>query len=257
MITDSLRKRMLRGDILSGTFVKTPSHDIIEIMALSGLDYITIDAEHAPYDRGSLDACLAVAKALNFPTLVRVPSAERHEILKVLDSGATGVVVPHVDSVEKATEVARWARFGHGGRGYAGSTRWAGFATRKMPELLAKSQEETVVVVQIEEPEGVDACHEIAAVEGIDGLFVGPADLAVCYGVTDINDKVIRDAIAKVGDATRAAKNCCITFAPDTSTAAELNKLGVTMFHIASEHGFAMAGARHTASALAELASKV
>lgn len=252
MAADSLRTRMLRGDILSGTFVKTPSHDIIEIMALSGLDYITIDAEHAPYDRRTLDTCLAVARALNFPTLVRVPSGERQEILKVLDSGATGVVVPHVDCVEKAADVARWSRFGHGGRGFAGSTRWAGFATRKMPEILAQSEEETVVVVQIEEPEGVNACAEIAAVDGVDGLFVGPADLAVCYGVTDITDKVIRDAIGSVGKACNDNNKTCITFAPDTSTAGELNELGVTMFHIASEHGFALAGARQAAQSLSK-----
>ena len=178
MAADSLRARMLRGEILSGTFVKTPSHDIIEIMALSGLDFVTVDTEHAPFDRGRLDACLAVARALDFPVLVRVPSGDRQEILKVLDSGATGVVVPRVDSLEKAEEVARWSRFGHGGRGFAGSTRWAGFATRKMPEILAQSEEETVVVVQIEEPEGVDCCDAIAAVTGVDGLFVGPADLA-------------------------------------------------------------------------------
>ena len=253
MNVDSLRTRMLRGDILSGTFVKTPSHDMVEIMALSGLDYITIDAEHAPFDRGRLDACLAVARALKFPVLVRVPSGERAEILKVLDSGATGVVVPHVDTVDKATDVARWSRFGHGGRGYAGSTRWAGFATRKMPEVLAQSAEETVVVVQIEEPEGVQACADIAALPGVDGLFVGPADLAVCHGVTDITDKVVRDAIAKVGKACGSNNKACITFAPDTTTAEELNKLGVSMFHIASEHGFAMAGARQAAESLAKL----
>ena len=250
MATDGLRKRMLRGDILSGTFVKTPSHDIIEVMALSGLDYVTIDTEHAPFDRGRLDACLAVARALDFPVLVRVPVGDREEILKVLDSGATGIVVPHIDSVDKARDIARWSRFGHGGRGFAGSTRWAGYATRKMPEILAQS-EETVVIVQIEEPEGVDACESIAAVEGIDGLFVGPADLAVCYGVTDINGKEVRGALAKVGEATAKTDCCSITFAPDTSTAVELNKLGVTMFHIASEHGFAMAGARHAAESLA------
>jgi len=253
MAANDLRARMLRGDILSGTFVKTPSHDIVEIMALSGLDYITIDTEHAPFDRGRLDACLAVARALNFPVLVRVPSGDREEILKVLDSGATGVVVPHVDTLEKAKEVARWSRFGHGGRGFAGSTRWAGFATRKMPEILAQSETETVVVVQIEEPEAVDACNDIAAVEGIDGLFVGPADLAVCYGVTDITNKLVRDAIGSVGSACKKNKKTCITFAPDTSTAEELNKLGVTMFHIASEHGFAMAGARQAAEGLAKL----
>ncbi len=250
MSTDSLRTRMLRGDILSGTFVKTPSHDIIELMALSGLDYVTIDTEHAPFDRGRLDACLAVARALDFPVLVRVPCGDREEILKALDSGATGVVVPHVDSVEKAQQVARWSRFGHGGRGFAGSTRWAGFATRKMPEILAQSERETVVIVQIEEPEGVDACESIAAIEGVDGMFVGPADLAVCYGVTDINDKRVRDAIAKVGAASGNSDCCCITFAPDLSTVADLKAIGVTMFHIASEHGFALAGARQVAEGL-------
>ncbi len=255
MAADNLRTRMLRGDILSGTFVKTPSHDIIEIMALSGLDYVTVDTEHAPFDRGRLDACLAVARALDFPVLVRVPSGDREEILKVLDSGATGVVVPHVDTHEKAEQVARWSRFGHGGRGFAGSTRWAGFATRKMPEILAQSEEETVVVVQIEEPEGVDACMDIAAVNGVDGLFVGPADLAVCYGVTDITDKLVRDGIASVGAACKKHNKTCITFAPDTSSAEALNKLGVTMFHIASEHGFAMAGARQVATALADLSN--
>ena len=256
MTTDSLRTRMLRGDILSGTFVKTPSHDIIEVMALSGLDYVTIDTEHAPFDRGRLDACLAVARALNFPVLVRVPVGDREEILKVLDSGATGVVVPHVDTVDKAKQVAQWARFGHGGRGFAGSTRWAGYATRKMPEILAQSEQETIVVVQIEEPEAVDVCEGIASVNGVDGLFVGPADLAVCYGVTDINDKLVRDAISKVGKAVSNNDCCSITFAPNTSTVAELNKLGVTMFHIASEHGFAMAGARQVAEALAALDKK-
>jgi len=257
MKRDSLRTRMLRGDILSGTFVKTPSHDIIELMALSGLDYVTIDTEHAPFDRGRLDACLAVARALNFPVLVRVPVGDREEILKVLDSGATGVVVPHIDSVDKAERVALWSRFGHGGRGFAGSTRWAGFATRKMPEILAQSDEETVVVVQIEEPEGVDVCDEIAAVNGVDGLFVGPADLAVCYGVTDITDRRVRDAIAKVGEACRNNDCCSITFAPDTSTAAELNQLGVTMFHIGSEHGFALAGAAQVAQSLDALSESL
>ncbi len=254
MPADSLRARMLRGDILSGTFVKTPSHDIVEIMALAGLDYITIDTEHAPFDRKSLDACLAVARALDFPVLVRVPSGDRQEILKVLDSGATGVVVPHVDSVQKAQEAARWSRFGHGGRGYAGSTRWAGFATRKMPEVLAQSDAETVVVVQIEEPEAVDACEQIAAVPGVDGLFVGPADLAVCYGVTDITDRSVRSAIESVGNACKKHNKTCITFAPDTSSAKQLHDLGVTMFHIASEHGFAMAGARQVAESLKTIA---
>jgi 2-keto-3-deoxy-L-rhamnonate aldolase RhmA len=176
MTTQNLRTCMIRGDILAGTFMKTPAYELIEIIAMSGLDFVCLDAEHAPFDRGRLDSCMAVARALKFPVLVRVPDGSQAEILKALDSGATGVVVPHIATPEKAANVAKWSRFGHGGRGYAGSHRWAGFATRNMSDVLAQSEEETIVIAQIEEPEGVDAVNAIAATKGIDGLFVGPAD---------------------------------------------------------------------------------
>src|SRR5690606_22818818 len=98
----------------------------VEVLAMSGLDFICIDAEHAPQDRRATDACLTVARALGLPALVRVPEGTPAQILTALDSGAVGVVVPHVFNVERATIAARAAHFGHGGRGFAGSTRWAG-----------------------------------------------------------------------------------------------------------------------------------
>ena len=167
---------MANGDIMTGTFVKTPSYELVEVLAKSQLDFIALDAEHVAFDRGRLDMCLAIARALEFPTLVRVPNSEPSQILNALDSGATGVIVPHIDSVEKARAVIKSCRFGHGGRGYAGSTRWAGFATRPMAEVLEQSKTETIVVLQIEEPEGVDAIEEIAALEGLDGIFVGRSE---------------------------------------------------------------------------------
>ncbi len=133
-----LRSRMAAGEMLAGTFLKTASIDIIEVMAKSGLDFVCLDAEHAPFDRARLDACLAVARALDFPVLVRVPSALPQDILQVLDAGAVGIVVPHVMDGDAAAAIAKASRFGPGGRGYAGSTRWAGYTTRSMPELLEK-----------------------------------------------------------------------------------------------------------------------
>lgn len=194
-----LRERMLAGDILSGTFIKTPAYEVMEVMALSGLDFICLDAEHSPFDRRSMDASLAVAMAHKLPALVRVPSGSQENILMALDSGAVGIVVPHVDNREKAEEIARWARFGHYGRGFAGSTRWAGYATRGMSDLLEQSKRETVVIAQIEEPEAVDVIDEIASVDGIDGLFVGPADMAVCLGKTDAADPAVREMMRRVG----------------------------------------------------------
>ena len=243
----TLKKRMLQGDIMSGTFLKTPAFQLVEILALSGMDFIALDAEHAPFDRSSVDACLGIARALNFPALVRIPDDSPAQILTMLDSGATGIIVPHINTVEKAREIAKAARFGHGGRGYAGSTRWAGYATRKMPETLAQSKTETVVMAQIEEPEAVDAIDEIAAVDGIDGLFVGPADLAVCYGLTDPAAPKVRDAIRRVGEAAKKHGKCLVTFAPSTSWVPDLKALGVTMFFIASEHAFMLSEAKAVA----------
>ena len=244
------RARMLAGDILAGTFQKTASHDVVEVLSMSGLDFTCLDAEHAPFGRSELDACLAVARARGFPALVRTPSAEPAAIGQALDAGATGVVVPHVFSAAKAAAVAKASRFGHGGRGYAGSTRWAGFATRAMADVLAQSVAETVVIAQIEEPEGVEACDAIAATDGIDGLFVGPADLAVCLGTTDQASAPVRDAMRAVGEACARCGKAFMTFAGSTAAAPALRELGVTTFFVASEHAFVLAGARAVADAL-------
>ncbi len=239
----NFKQRMLSGEPLVGTFLKTPAHELVEIIAKSKLDFLCLDAEHAPFDRGRLDVCLAVARALGLPTLVRVPTGSADEILKALDSGATGIVVPHVDSAEKARRIAREGRFGHGGRGYAGSTRWAGFATRSMADVLKQSEEETIIIAQIEEPEGVAEVDDIAATEGIDGIFVGPADLAVCYGVTDQSDPQVLDAMRRSGDAAKAHGKTLMTFAASAEAGLKLRDYGVTMIFVASEHAFMLRAA--------------
>lgn len=248
MTEATFKSRMLGGENLSGTFLKTPALQLIEIFAKSGMDFIALDAEHSPFDRGTVDACLGMARALGFPALVRIPDGSPAQILTMLDSGATGLVVPHVNTIEKAIEVAKAARFGHGGRGFAGSTRWAGYATRPMADILQQSKDETVILAQIEEPEAVEAIDAIAAVDGIDALFVGPADLAVCYGLTDPAAPQVRDAIRRVGEAAKKHGKCLVTFAPNTSWVPDLKALGVTMFFVASEHTFILNAANQIAS---------
>lgn len=247
MTDKNLKQRMLAGDLLTGTFLKTPGFQLVEILAKSKMDFVALDAEHAPFDRLSADACLGMARALGFPALVRIPEGTPAQILTMLDSGASGVVVPHVNSVEKAREVARAAHFGHGGRGFAGSSRWAGYATRPMADILKQGEDETIVLAQIEEPEGVDNIDAIAAVDGIDALFVGPADLAVCYGLTDPAAPQVRDAVGKVAEAAKKHGKCMVTFAPNASWAKDLKALGVTMFFVASEHAFVLNGANQVA----------
>lgn len=247
---EDLKRRMLAGNTLVGTFVKTPAIEMIEVLGRSSLDFLALDAEHAPFDRGRMDACLAVARAMGVPVLVRVPAGTPDHILVTLDAGAVGIVVPHVDSVAKAEAVAKAARFGHGGRGFAGSTRWAGFATRPMADILRQSRDETVVIAQIEEPEGVEAAADIAAVEGIDGLFVGPADLAVSQGLSGPNDPAVLEQMAAVGRAAKGAGKAFMTWTGGPANADALREAGVTMFFVASEHAFMLAGAEAAAKGL-------
>ena len=247
------RQKMLAGEALAGTFVKTPAYEVIEVLAMSGLDFVCLDAEHAPFDRGRMDACLAIARALDFPVLVRVGAFTPQDVLQALDSGAVGLVVPHVDTVAKAEDLARAARFGHGGRGYAGSTRWAGFTTKGMADLLAQSRDETVVIAQIEEPEGVAVAGEIAAVEGIDGLFIGPADLSVAYGKTDQGSAELQGALAEVGRAAKGAGKAYMSFVPNPEKARDWAAFGMTVFFLASEQSWMLAGAKAAAGGVQAL----
>jgi 2-keto-3-deoxy-L-rhamnonate aldolase RhmA len=242
MRTAQLKQRMRSGDMLAGTFVKTPEVTVIEVLAQSELDFLCLDAEHAAWDRGRLDACLAVARALDVPTLVRVGAGTPQDILQALDAGAVGVVVPHVHSVAKAKEVARAAHFGAGGRGYAGSSRWAGFASRSMADVMGQD-DQTIVIAQIEEPEGVVAADMIAAVDGIDALFAGPADLSVAYGHTDLDSDDLKRALVSIGEAAQSAGKTYVSWVPDAARAAEWAAHGMTMFLLASEHSWMRAGA--------------
>ncbi|WP_424975102.1 HpcH/HpaI aldolase family protein [Dinoroseobacter sp. S124A] len=246
------RTKMEAGALLAGTFLKTPAIEMVEVMALSGLDFVCLDAEHAPFDRGRIDACLAVGRALGFPCLVRVPDAAPATLMQALDAGAAGVVVPHVDSAEKAASIAKACRYGGGGRGYAGSTRSAGYGTQTMAAVLGSS-DAPIVIAQIEDAEGVEACEGIAATPGIDGVFLGPADLSVSYGKTDQSSDELMAAIARVGEACAATGKPYMTFAANVEKAAAWRRYGFTVFFVASEHAWMMQGARATAEGIGAL----
>jgi 2-keto-3-deoxy-L-rhamnonate aldolase RhmA len=241
MRTAGFGARLRAGARLCGTFVKVPEVSVIEVLAQTSLDFLCLDAEHAPFDRARMDLCLAMARALDMPALVRVGAALPADILQALDSGAVGVVVPHVDSLAKAEAVARAAHFGRGGRGFAGSTRWAGFASRAMADVLAQDAE-TVVIAQIEEPEGVEAASAIAALPGIDALFAGPADLTVGYGETALGSAALAAALARIGEAARGAGKAYATWVPDAAAAAAWSAQGMTVFVVGSDHAFLKAG---------------
>lgn len=211
------------------------------------------DTEHCLPE--GLDACLALCRALDLPGLVRVPAGAPAAIQHALDAGAVGVVVPHVQDAAEAASLARRCRFGAGGRGFAGSTRWAGVAAgTPMAELVARARRETLCVCMIEEAEAVEAAAAIAATDGVDALFVGPADLAISLGVESMADAAVQVAIARVAEAARGAGKAMLGFCPAAEGVPALFAGGVSVVLVGSAQGMILAGARAVAAATSDAA---
>jgi 2-keto-3-deoxy-L-rhamnonate aldolase RhmA len=171
---------------------------------------------------------LAVAHAHGFPCLVRVAEPSRVLVQQALDGGATGILVPHVDSAERARAVVRWCRFGEGGRGYSGSTRAAGFGTRSIADVLSEAAATTTVIAQIEDPVALDHLDEIAGVDGLDAVFVGVADLTVGLGCTDTHHPWVVAGIDAIVAAAGRADVPLAAFATDDADADQWRERGVT-----------------------------
>ncbi len=240
----NLKARIAAGDTLLGTFLKTPHPHVVEVLASSGLDCICVDAEHAPFDRRDIDACVMAAQLGGLPVLVRTPNSAPEQILNALDCGADGVVVPHVRSADEARAVAASAHYAQGGRGYAGSSRAAGYGTRSMPDHKAASAAKTVVIAQIEDAEALDEIDAIAAVDGLDALFIGRIDLTVSLGCDSPDDPVVVAAVERVVAAGRAAGRPTGMFLSRSSDVAMWRTKGATLFLLGSDHGFIRDGAK-------------
>jgi 2-keto-3-deoxy-L-rhamnonate aldolase RhmA len=246
------RRRLAGGEKLNGTFVKTPTGHAIEILGALGYDFVVIDEEHAPFDRWSIDQAIISARAARIAALVRVASATASNLLSVLDCGATGILVPHVASVEKAQEVAAACRYRNGKRGFSNSPRAGVYGGLSMWEHVEHCDAITTIVAQIEDPEALDHVSDIARVEGIDALFIGRGDLAVALGAKSPEAPEVRAAAERISAASRAAGKAVMIFTGGGADALAMRKIGASAFVISSDQGLM----RHAAmKALADLNS--
>ncbi|WRH76420.1 MAG: aldolase/citrate lyase family protein [Sphingobium sp.] len=239
----TFKQRIAGHEPMLGTFVKTPHPHIVEVLASTGLDCLCLDAEHAPFDRRDLDLCIFAARAASMPVIVRPPSSAHEQILNALDCGADGVLVPHVRSAEEARAVAKAAHYGAGGRGYAGSSRAAGYGSIAIPEHLANSAARSIVIAQIEDLEALDQIDAIAAVEGIDALFIGRIDLTIALGCTDPDDPKVVEALDLIIAAAKNSGRPVGMFTSKPTDAAIWRDKGVSLFLLGSDHGFLRGGA--------------
>jgi 2-keto-3-deoxy-L-rhamnonate aldolase RhmA len=243
------RDRLRAGDLLSGTWIKTPHPHVVEVLAFSTLDVLVLDAEHAPFDRGSLDQCILAARAGGKPVLVRPASASHEHILNALDLGADGVILPHIRTAAEAEDAVKACHYVSGGRGYAGSSRAAGYTTKGMAGHRAAAKGVTVIA-QIEDVEGVDNIDAIAAVPGLDALFIGRADLTIAYGAETPDDAAVVDAVDRIVAAGKAAGRTTGMFLGRSGDVPMWRDKGSSLFILGSDHDFLLQGAARLAEVI-------
>jgi 4-hydroxy-2-oxoheptanedioate aldolase len=151
---------------------------VVEIACASQPDFVCIDMEHGPISPETGEAMVRAAAVHRMAALVRVPGVDAAAIGQALDWGASGVLVPRVDSARDAARVVDAARYPPQGTRGAGPGRASGYG-RDIAGALARAAQETVVAVQVETVAGLDAVAEIAAVPGVDLVFIGPGDLGI------------------------------------------------------------------------------
>ena len=238
----TFRERLVAREVLAGTWVKTPHPHIVEVLALSELDVLVLDAEHAPFDRAALDLCILAARAGGKPVLVRPASGSHEHILNALDCGADGVIVPHIRSAAEAREVVSACHYVGGGRGYAGSSRAAGYTTKGMARHRADAAGVTIVA-QIEDVEAVEAIEEIAKVQGIHALFIGRADLTISYGAETPDDPQVIAAVSRICAAGNSAGRAVGMFLGRVGDVPGWREQGASLFILGSDHDFLLGGA--------------
>lgn len=201
-----------------GPLLRMPNETLVELTGHVGMDFVLIDTEHGPGDQIPLAAHLTSADAVGLPALVRVGALG--EVLRALDLGAAGIVVPHVSSAAQAEAAVRAARYPpRGDRGFATYSRAARHGLATAAEHLAVAEATTVLIAMIEDRAGVDAAADIAAVDGVDALFVGPADLSVALGHPgQTSHPEVTEAIAAVRRAAEGAGIGVVGIVPDVAT---------------------------------------
>jgi 2-dehydro-3-deoxyglucarate aldolase/4-hydroxy-2-oxoheptanedioate aldolase len=210
------RRRLLAGEQLLGTLISLPSPEAAEIAASTGYDWLFIDGEH-----GALDALLIQrmlqAVGDRCPCLVRVPLADEISIKRVLDVGAAGVIVPQVNTVAQAEAVVRCCRYPpQGGRG-VGIARAHGYGGY-FGEYVAHANEDVSVVIQAEHIDAVENIEGLAAVAGVDAIFVGPYDLSASMGrMGQVADPDVQAAIGRVASACQRSGRATGIFGLDAT----------------------------------------
>jgi 2-dehydro-3-deoxyglucarate aldolase len=231
------RERLCAGERLIGCWCSLASPITTEVLGLAGFDWVLLDGEHSPNDVLTFIPQLMALKDSGSAPVARPPWNDPVEIKRLMDAGFYNFLIPMVETAEAARAAVAATRYPPQGiRGVSTSQRGNRYGT--IPDYLQKANDQACVLVQIESRKGLAAAAEIAAVEGVDGVFIGPAHHAPPHGHHGNPAQAhVQQAIAQIAKAVRGAGKALGTLAPVEADARRYMELGATFVAVGSDLG--------------------
>lgn len=202
----NIKEKIQKGTVVYGTMLSelyTPN--IVRILKGCGFDYIIIDCEHGYFDYAHVANIIAIAKGINLDIIIRIPNNQRKDIIKYMDMGAMGLLLPMTNTVDDINQVINYAKYAPiGNRGISTSRAHNNYDGSEFNQYMKDANDSTLIFAQIETKESVNNIEEILKANGVYGVFVGPNDLSADLGVFgDFGHEKMKKAIQTVSDAAK------------------------------------------------------
>ena len=235
MMTQAAADRCFLGSFLS----EIAAPNIIRVFHACGLDFVIIDCEHGAFDYSQAAALAAVGNGIKLPIFVRIPSVSREPIQKYLDAGVDGLVIPMMESPEMAEEAVSYAKYAPLGRRGASTMRpHSEYNPGKLADYMEKANRRTMVMAQIETQEGLRNSAKIILTKGLDGLFIGPNDLSIDFGIPgEFRTPDMENAVRTIAGVCREAGKISGAISSDMAYLKWCRSEGMRLFSCNSEVG--------------------
>ena len=232
MFQNRVKDKMRQGKLAIGTYVSLADPALVEIIGLAGFDAAFIDMEHTAFDLQLVQEMIRACDLVGICSLIRVPDNNPKTILRVLEMGAQGIQIPHIDGIDDARAVVKAVRYAPlGERGMGGATRAARYGAIRFNEHITTSNSEIILAVMVEDMEAIEQLEDIASIEGLDLVAIGPTDLAQALGISGKQDTRLKRIIEEISLTLKRVGKAKMTFPLNNPTfpldAAGLQELGV------------------------------
>ena len=222
-----VKEKLQKGQKVIGTFFSMGNPSAMECLGYTGMDFAIIDTEHGPFDTESAMALVRSAESVGLTPFMRIADVSHKEIQRAVDMGVQALIVPclrSLDDMRKLVDLAKFAPIGNRGfiKGRGSGFGYKDWASGSVAEFMAQSNERLLVLPQCETAECLENIETVVAMDGIDGIFIGPFDLSISLGLPgDFENPVFLAAVDRILAACKAAGKYCLIFSTSTEKARE------------------------------------